>query len=142
MESGTKILPEYKAFWRYSDLHFCRKRLNRWLYLNTVYYATRCQSKNRYISDPKNHLPDKAIDEAWIAYNESKAKKVTQEEIKKQADLKIKQTHTTLQTVDSYLQNFGFDIAMDLGDIQLALTKTDIKDKKFSVGFGGQKIAV
>lgn len=138
MSSGIGLIPEFKAFFRYEDLHFCTGRINRRLKQWMPFYAVKMQTIKK--TNKRQDIADSAIEREYAAYMKAKAANITAEQIERDKRRQQKNLHKSLKSVDSMIRHMGFEVAMDLGELQFSITERTHENKMVSVGFGGQKV--
>jgi hypothetical protein len=134
--SGSLLLPEFTAFFRYTDLYPCRADLNRTLELYTPIYTL----KQQIIT---GKIPDYYIQEQFQRIAQIKESNKTEEEKEQDKENKKRQLKQKLRSIDRLVRNKTFYVTIDLGDIFFSLTEKALGNHKLlDVGISGQKIII
>lgn len=127
------LLPEFSAFFRYSDLYPCKPNLNRRLELYTPLHAIKEQLKIF-----KTPISDAHINQEFMKLYQQQDASKTEEEKEKEAQLKKKKLKRKLISIDKALRNLEFFITVELGDIIFSVTEKAVGNHKLvDVGISG-----
>jgi len=102
------------------------------------FYAVKMQTIKK--TNKRQDISDSAIEREYANYMNSKAATITQEQIETDKKRQQKNLHKSIKNIDRMIRHMGFEVAMDLGELQFSITERSHENKMVSVGFGGQKI--
>lgn len=102
------------------------------------FYAVKVQTIKK--TNKRQDISDSAIEKEYATYLNAKAATITPEQIERDKKRQQKILLKSMKNFDRMIRNMGFEVAIDLGEIQFSITERTHENKMVSVGFGGQKI--